>query len=104
MVFFLERLHVLLAVVAAAAAAAAAAEAEDQRSVLSGMLSFMKKTKRIRHNPESEGIYLSDLNADEMDPEVAALYFPTSYRQGGRTAPLASGTCCISLNFRSLWY
>lgn len=78
-------------VAAAAVAAAAAAEAEDQRSVLSGMFSFMKKTKRIRHNPESEGIYLSDLNADEMDPEVAALYFPTSYRQGGRTAPLASG-------------
>jgi hypothetical protein len=92
---FLERLHVLLAVVTAAAAAA---EAEDQRSMLSGMFSFMKKTKRIRHNPESEGIYLSDLNADEMDPEVAALYFPTSYRQGGRTAPLASGICCISLN------
>jgi hypothetical protein len=94
-------LHVLLTV---EAAAAAAAEAEDQRSVLSGMFSFMKKTKRIRHNPESEGIYLSDLNADEMDPEVAALYFPTSYRQGGRTAPLASGTCRISLNFRSLWF
>jgi len=102
-VFFLERLHVLLAV-AAAAAAAVAAEAEDQRSVLSGMFSFMKKTKRIRHNPESEGIYLSDLNADEMDPEVAALYFPTSYRQGVRTAPLASGTLSISLNFRSLWF
>ncbi|PNF27253.1 hypothetical protein B7P43_G05319 [Cryptotermes secundus] len=74
-----------------AAAAAAAAEAEAQRSMLSGMFSFMKKTKRIRHNPESEGIYLSDLNADELDPEVAALYFPTSYRQGGRTTCLASG-------------
>ncbi|XP_067008392.2 phosphatidate phosphatase LPIN3 isoform X2 [Anabrus simplex] len=63
------------------AAAVAAAEAAAQRSMLSGMFSFMKKTKRIRHNPESEGIYLSDLNADELDPEVAALYFPTSYRQ-----------------------
>ncbi|XP_049813990.1 phosphatidate phosphatase LPIN2 isoform X2 [Schistocerca nitens] len=57
-----------------------------QRSMLSGMFSFMKKTKRIRHNPESEGIYLSDLNMDELDPEVAALYFPTSYRQGPSTA------------------
>ncbi|KAK7867306.1 hypothetical protein R5R35_002128 [Gryllus longicercus] len=66
----------------AAVAAAAAAEAAAQRSMLSGMFSFMKKTKRIRHNPESEGIYLSDLNAEELDPEVAALYFPTSYRQG----------------------
>ncbi|XP_069692071.1 phosphatidate phosphatase LPIN2 isoform X3 [Periplaneta americana] len=62
-----------------------AAQAEAQRSMLSGMFSFMKKTKRIRHNPESEGIYLSDLNVDELDPEVAALYFPTSYRQGETT-------------------
>lgn len=54
--------------------------AEAQRSMLSGMFSFMKKTSRVRHNPESEGIYLSDLNADELDPEVAALYFPSSHR------------------------
>ncbi|KDR23839.1 phosphatidate phosphatase LPIN2 isoform X2 [Zootermopsis nevadensis] len=67
-----------------------AAEAEAQRSMLSGMFSFMKKTKRIRHNPESEGIYLSDLNSEELDPEVAALYFPTSYRQGGHAAHHAS--------------
>ncbi|XP_039306258.1 phosphatidate phosphatase LPIN2 isoform X2 [Solenopsis invicta] len=53
---------------------------DAQRSVLSGMFSFMKKTSRVRHNPESEGIYLSDLNADELDPEVAALYFPSSHR------------------------
>ncbi|XP_012541918.1 phosphatidate phosphatase LPIN2 isoform X2 [Monomorium pharaonis] len=51
-----------------------------QRSMLSGMFSFMKKTSRVRHNPESEGIYLSDLKADELDPEVAALYFPSSHR------------------------
>ncbi|XP_076183759.1 phosphatidate phosphatase LPIN isoform X2 [Ptiloglossa arizonensis] len=50
------------------------------RSMLSGMFSFMKKTSRVRHNPESEGIYLSDINADELDPEVAALYFPSSHR------------------------
>ncbi|KAK0091098.1 hypothetical protein PV326_003750 [Microctonus aethiopoides] len=55
-------------------------DAEAHRSMLSGMFSFMKKTSRVRHNPESEGIYLSDLNADELDPEVAALYFPTSHR------------------------
>ncbi|EGI61889.1 Lipin-2 [Acromyrmex echinatior] len=56
-------------------------EVQDaQRSMLSGMFSFMKKTSRVRHNPESEGIYLSDLNADELDPEVAALYFPSSHR------------------------
>lgn len=73
-----------------------AAEAEAQRSMLSGMFSFMKKTKRIRHNPESEGIYLSDLNSEELDPEVAALYFPTSYRQGGHAAHHASGRCHTS--------
>lgn len=46
------------------------------------MLGFMKKTKHIRHNSNTqEGIYLSDINPEELDPEVAALYFPTSYRQ-----------------------
>lgn len=50
----------------------------------------MKKTSRVRHNPESEGIYLSDLNADELDPEVAALYFPSSYRGPGTN--VAKGT------------
>ncbi|KAG7199497.1 hypothetical protein KM043_014116 [Ampulex compressa] len=55
-------------------------DTEAHRSMLSGMFSFMKKTSRVRHNPESEGIYLSDLNADELDPEVAALYFPSSHR------------------------
>ncbi|XP_017891870.1 phosphatidate phosphatase LPIN2 [Ceratina calcarata] len=54
--------------------------ADAQRSMLSGMLSFMRKTSRVRRNPESEGIYLSDINADELDPEVAALYFPSSHR------------------------
>lgn len=34
----------------------------------------MRKTKKIRHRPEEEGIYLDDLNLNEMDPEVAALY------------------------------
>ncbi|CAK9817447.1 Phosphatidate phosphatase LPIN2 [Anthophora plagiata] len=53
---------------------------EAHRSMLSGMFSFMKKTSRVRHNPESEGIYLSDINADELAPEVAALYFPSSHR------------------------
>lgn len=48
----------------------------DKRSMLGGMLNFMRSTKKIRHMPESEGIYLSDLNAEELDPELAALYFP----------------------------
>lgn len=41
-----------------------------------GLWSFMRKTKKIRHKPDKGGIYLDDLNLDDMDPEVAALYFP----------------------------
>lgn len=67
----------------------------------------MKKTSRVRHNPESEGIYLSDLNADELDPEVAALYFPSSHRGGpGGNVPqginqlgLIAKLRCFYLNF-----
>ncbi|XP_076034413.1 phosphatidate phosphatase LPIN isoform X4 [Oratosquilla oratoria] len=53
---------------------------EDQRSMLGGMFSFMRATKKARHNPESEGIYLDDLNLEELDPEVAALYFPRNFK------------------------
>lgn len=42
----------------------------------SGLWSFMRSTKKLRHKPEQGGIYLDDLNVQEMDPEVAALYFP----------------------------
>ncbi len=38
------------------------------------MFQFMRKTKKIRHQPEQGGIYLDDLNMDEMDPEIAQLY------------------------------
>lgn len=53
---------------------------DDERSVLGSMFSFMRATKKARHNPESEGIYLDDLNLDELDPEVAALYFPRNFK------------------------
>ncbi len=39
-----------------------------------GLFQFMRMTKKIRHQPEQGGIYLDDLNLDEMDPEVAQLY------------------------------
>ncbi|XP_075210050.1 phosphatidate phosphatase LPIN isoform X2 [Lycorma delicatula] len=64
---------------------------DPHRSMLHNMLGFMKKTKHIRHNPENEGIYLSDLNPDELDPEVAALYFPSSYKQGQQRNSNAGG-------------
>ncbi|XP_046671825.1 phosphatidate phosphatase LPIN3 isoform X2 [Homalodisca vitripennis] len=60
-----------------------ATKEEAQRSMLHNMLGFMKKTKHIRHNPSQaqDGIYLSDINVEDLDPEVAALYFPTNYKQ-----------------------
>lgn len=54
----------------------------EKRTVFSGLFTFMHTTRKYRHNPESEGIYLDDINPDELDPEVTALYFPrfrTSY-------------------------
>lgn len=67
--------------------------------MLHNMLGFMKKTKHIRHNPENEGIYLSDLNPDELDPEVAALYFPSSYKQGQQRNNNAGLLCLICIFF-----
>ncbi|XP_048508098.1 phosphatidate phosphatase LPIN1 isoform X2 [Athalia rosae] len=55
---------------------------EAHQSILSRTLAYMKRSNsRFVRNPESDGIYLSDLNADELDPEVAALYLPTSHRR-----------------------
>ena len=42
-----------------------------------GLFTFMRQTKKMRHQPDKEGIYLDDLNLDEMDPEIAALYLYT---------------------------
>lgn len=39
-----------------------------------GLFQFMRKTKKLRHQPQEEGIYLDDLDLASMDPEVAALY------------------------------
>ncbi|XP_067630491.1 phosphatidate phosphatase LPIN3 isoform X4 [Eurosta solidaginis] len=52
--------------------------AQAQRnSMLSGMFNFMKKTNKIRKQAtDGGGVYLSELDAEGMDPEMAALYFP----------------------------
>ena len=68
---------------ASTAAAASTTAASGERSMLSGMFSFMRKTKKARHDPVSEGIYLDDLNLESLDPEVAALYFPRSQALAG---------------------
>ncbi|XP_046649509.1 phosphatidate phosphatase LPIN3-like isoform X2 [Daphnia pulicaria] len=61
------------------------AEAEAQRSMLSHMFSFMRQTKKMRHQGTTAGggIYLDDLNVDSLDPELAALYITqSSFRHG----------------------
>ncbi|XP_059620146.1 phosphatidate phosphatase LPIN3 [Phlebotomus argentipes] len=57
-----------------------AAMQAQRNSMLSGMFSFMKQNKKFR-NSAPEGLYLADLDAESMDPEVAALYFPQHSRK-----------------------
>lgn len=52
------------------------AKQAQRNSMLSNMFSFMKQSKKMRKTSQAEGVYLSDLDTDGMDPEVAALYFP----------------------------
>ena len=63
-----------------------------QRSMLSHMFSFMRQAKKMHKqgNVSGGGIYLDDLNLDDLDPELAALYFPSSsFRHGSATANVA---------------
>lgn len=46
----------------------------QRNSMLSGMFSFMKQTKKMRKSVP-EGVYLSDLDAEGMDPEVGSSLF-----------------------------
>ncbi|CAH1727096.1 unnamed protein product [Chironomus riparius] len=48
-------------------------DTNKRNSMLSGMLSFMKHKRKTN---QQDGLYLSELDAEGMDPEVAALYFP----------------------------
>ncbi|XP_020806140.1 phosphatidate phosphatase LPIN2 isoform X4 [Drosophila serrata] len=52
----------------------------ERHSMLSNMFSFMKRANRLRKEvgvAEAGDIYLSDLDAGSLDPEMAALYFPS---------------------------
>lgn len=51
------------------------AQQAQRRSMISNVFNFMKQTKNLR-NQASEGMYLSDLDVEGLDPEVEALYFP----------------------------
>lgn len=44
-------------------------------SMISNVFSFMKQSKKMRKTSQ-EGIYLSDLEGEDVDPEMEALYLP----------------------------
>lgn len=54
-------------------------ESTKRNSIMSGMLNFMKHKRKT----VPDGLYLSDLDPETMDPEVAALYFPSSDKTFG---------------------
>ncbi|XP_013782868.1 phosphatidate phosphatase LPIN2-like [Limulus polyphemus] len=64
---------------------------DERKSLLGGVLNFMRTTKKMHHKPESEGIYLDDLNPDNLNPEVAALYL-SKFRSPIRTIQPGKGT------------
>ncbi|XP_020717103.1 phosphatidate phosphatase LPIN2 isoform X4 [Ceratitis capitata] len=69
------------------------AQSQAQRnSMLSGMFNFMKKTNKMRKQATDGGVYLSDLDAEGMDPEMAALYFPLAKPTNNTTANAANAT------------
>lgn len=45
----------------------------QRNSMLSGMFSFMKQSKKMRKSVP-EGVYLEDLDAEGMDPEVSLFF------------------------------
>ncbi|KAG5671749.1 hypothetical protein PVAND_001929 [Polypedilum vanderplanki] len=53
-------------------------DSSKRNSMLTGMLSFMKHKRK---NNQQDGLYLSELDAEGMDPEIAALYFPPNSKQ-----------------------
>lgn len=75
------------------------AKQAQRNSMLSNMFSFMKQTKKMRKTSQAEGVYLSELDTDGMDPEVAALYFPAQAASqkangndnNGKRAPAVGG-------------
>lgn len=55
-----------------------AAQAQAKRnSMLSNMFNFMKTNNKLRKQVNDGGVYLSDLDAETMDPEMLAMYFPS---------------------------
>ena len=57
-----------------------ASESTKRNSMLSGMLNFMKQKRKS----VPDGLYLSDLDQETMNPEVAALYFPSNEKSDNK--------------------
>jgi hypothetical protein len=53
---------------------------QRRSSVLSGVWSLMRSQNRRASQQQTEGMYLEEFDVNRLDPEVAALYFPASYR------------------------
>lgn len=53
------------------------AKQAQRTSMINNIFSFMKQSKKLQKNSSIEGVYLSDLDTQGMDPEVAAMYFPS---------------------------
>uniref|UniRef100_A0A6P4DXI4 Phosphatidate phosphatase LPIN2 isoform X2 n=1 Tax=Drosophila rhopaloa TaxID=1041015 RepID=A0A6P4DXI4_DRORH len=76
------------------AMSAAQVQQSEHQSMLSNMFSFMKRANRLRKEKgvgEVGDIYLSDLEAGSMDPEMAALYFPTPRSKETSSPPEEDG-------------
>lgn len=52
------------------------AKQAQRTSMINNIFGFMKQSKKLQ-KISMEGVYLSDLDTQGMDPEVAAMYFPT---------------------------
>lgn len=55
------------------------AKQAQRLSMISNVFNFMKQSKGLRNSAtpaNAEGVYLSDLDVEGLDPEVEALYFP----------------------------
>lgn len=69
------------------------AKQAERNSMLSGMFSFMKQTKRLRaQKAPVEGLYLADLSARDLDPNVAAMYFPQAQISSNKENAGTSGS------------
>ncbi|XP_017865930.1 PREDICTED: phosphatidate phosphatase LPIN3 isoform X4 [Drosophila arizonae] len=91
------------------AANGADAQQSERHWMISNMFSFMRRANRLRKEGATEAgdIYLSDLEVGSMDPEMAALYFPSpkpkeTDRESGNGTSLPHSPSSLEENQKSL--